>query len=282
MSDFKRPKRQPSQRNHLERLITELSRDRGVDPGRLRRWVSTMVLLGALDGARDELAEPRFLLKGGVAIELRLGMRARATKDVDVVFRGDPGTLRDILEDTLAPGYPPFAFRLSQSQAIRDTGAERMEVKITFSGSAWATLQLEVSPAEAGGAELELVEAVRLDDLLLSGPKLVACQSLRYQIATKLHAVTERFPGKENDRVRDLADLILLRDIVPDLAETRKACVDIFQTRQKHEWPPTIEAERSWRAEYPALADRMDFPISDIDEAVAEVRAFIYEIDRAA
>lgn len=32
--------------------------------------------------------KPRFLIKGGAYIELRLGMRARATKDVDTLFRG--------------------------------------------------------------------------------------------------------------------------------------------------------------------------------------------------
>ena len=33
--------------------------------------------------ARDEHDEPVFLIKGGVAIELLLGLRARATKDLD-------------------------------------------------------------------------------------------------------------------------------------------------------------------------------------------------------
>jgi hypothetical protein len=65
----------------------------GVAPDRVRRWVSVMVLLGALDRVGEE-EMPRFLLKGGIAIELRFGTDARATKDVDLVFFGDPRIAR--------------------------------------------------------------------------------------------------------------------------------------------------------------------------------------------
>jgi len=192
-----------------------------------------MVLLGALDRVRDDLAEPRFLLKGGLAIELRLGLKARATKDIDVVFRGDPQRLRDTLEEALAPGYAPFEFRLAASDAIRDTGAERMDVKLTFNGRDWATLQVEISPDEAGAGEVELLDAIGIADLGLQGPDRVACQSLRYQIATKLHAASERFKDKENDRYRDVIDLILLRDLAPNLSDVREACDDIFLSRER-------------------------------------------------
>jgi hypothetical protein len=47
----------------------------------MRRWVSAMVLLGALQRDQD-LPRPPFILKGGVAIELRLHAGARATQDV--------------------------------------------------------------------------------------------------------------------------------------------------------------------------------------------------------
>jgi hypothetical protein len=39
-------------------------------------------LIGALDRVRDD-DEPRFLVKGGVSMELRLGLDARSTQDVD-------------------------------------------------------------------------------------------------------------------------------------------------------------------------------------------------------
>ena len=77
----------------FEQLIRRHSRESGIATDRVRRWVSTMALFGALERAAPDHAPPRFLLKGGVAIELRLRTGARATKDVDVVFEGEPGEL---------------------------------------------------------------------------------------------------------------------------------------------------------------------------------------------
>jgi hypothetical protein len=66
---YKPPKGPPGDRSHLERLVQELSVEEGIAADRLRRWVSTQVLLGAL--ARDDDDEHKFLLKGGVAMELQ-------------------------------------------------------------------------------------------------------------------------------------------------------------------------------------------------------------------
>ena len=90
---------------------------------RVRRWVSTMVLLGALERAWTDRASPRFLLKGGVAIELRVRTGARATKDVDVVVGGEPRELLDALDAAFAEPYGDFAFssrRAGRARPARD------------------------------------------------------------------------------------------------------------------------------------------------------------------
>lgn len=45
-----------------------------------------MIMAGVLERAADG-GHPRFIVKGGVALELRLRDRARATKDIDVVLQ---------------------------------------------------------------------------------------------------------------------------------------------------------------------------------------------------
>lgn len=63
-----------------------------------------MVLLGTLE--RRGADQQRFLLKGGVAIELRLKLRARTTKDVDIIVLPDhDADILDALEDALAQPY---------------------------------------------------------------------------------------------------------------------------------------------------------------------------------
>jgi hypothetical protein len=44
---------------------------------------------------------PLFIVKGGVALELRLRDRARATKDIDIVLRDTTADLADSLEEAL-------------------------------------------------------------------------------------------------------------------------------------------------------------------------------------
>jgi hypothetical protein len=104
----RRPDQTPTQKAHLERLVAHYARRTGLAPVRVRRWISVMILLGALDRSRE--SDPLFLLKGGVAIELRVGGGARATKDVDLVFLGDPERLGEILDEDLDEPYSVFSF----------------------------------------------------------------------------------------------------------------------------------------------------------------------------
>jgi hypothetical protein len=277
---YEPPRRPPGDRSHLERLVQALSVEEGVAAERLRRWVSTQVLLGAL--GRGDADERRFLLKGGVAMELRLRLRARATRDVDVIVLAEEADLIDTLQEALEEPYLNFGFRLARIQGIVNTSAHRMDVKMTYRGRPWATLRLEVSPRGPERAEMEEISAFSLTQLGLDGPEQVTCQSLRYQIATKLHAVTERFEEGENDRFRDLIDLLLLRDLQPDLAHVAEACRDVFVARAKQPWPTQLSIERSWPEQYRALAIEQGFAIQEVADAVERVQALIDDIDSAS
>jgi hypothetical protein len=69
----------------LEARLKNQSRERAVDLERLRRGVLFERML-----ARMETAHPgRWILKGGMALEFRLGDRARATRDLDLAIRDD-------------------------------------------------------------------------------------------------------------------------------------------------------------------------------------------------
>jgi hypothetical protein len=212
-------------------------------------------------------------------MELRLQLQARATTDTDIIVIPAAGvSIVDALRDALTEPYLDFAFRLANVRAIGDTPAQGMEVKMTYKNKAWATLRLEASPPEAHAAESETISAFSLTQLGLNGPEQVTCQSLRYQMATKLHAVTERFPDRENDRFRDLIDLLLLRELEPDLGRVAEACHEIFDARAKHSWPPRLIIEPSWPEQYRALALDQAFPIDDVQQAVELVTALIDEL----
>lgn len=83
-------RRPPHNVQTLQRWVSQHSRDEGIAVMRLQRWISYMVVAAALDRVHDERDEPLFAAKGGIAMELRLRLRARATQDFDV-----PGVYRD-------------------------------------------------------------------------------------------------------------------------------------------------------------------------------------------
>jgi hypothetical protein len=77
----------PGNVSHLQKLLASYAEAQEMPPARMQRWLNAMVVTAVLDRVRGEDGEPIFLLKGGVAIELRLKVRARATKDFDAAFR---------------------------------------------------------------------------------------------------------------------------------------------------------------------------------------------------
>jgi len=242
-----------------------------------------MTLIGALDRIRIQ-EQARFLIKGGVSMELRLGLGARSTKDVDIVFRGTTAELLATLDEAFEHPYSGFAFRRKgEPEAIRETGTTRLVLQASFRQRTWQTLTIEIARPEAD--EIDLVPAaISLADFKLNSPKHISCLSLRYQIAQKIHAVTEQpADGRANLRYWDLIDLILLRGLAAeDLSRVRSACVKTFDGRGTHDWPPTVVVPEGWSEPYLLDVNEIGADLPEDVHAAAEVVAeFIAAIDGA-
>lgn len=276
---------QPRNVRTLRKLVDGHARGEGIAVGRVQRWVSYMVLVGALERVRDGRGDPLFLVKGGVAMELRLGLEARATKDFDATFREAAGRMLDRLDEALREPYGGFTLTRGEVEEVGPTPAKRLNIALAFEGRSWSTVKLELSPAEGeSGVEVERVPAIDLSRFGLEGPETVACMPLRYQIAQKVHACTaRRDDGKDNDRFRDLIDLILLRGLIDDneVVAVYEACAQVFDAREQHRWPPTLEVPASWAEPYARLANDLGFEVTNVEVAADRVRVNIDEIDSA-
>ena len=279
-------KKLPGDVSHLQRLIGNHAPDRGMPPARLQRWLNAMIVTAVLDRVRDEDGEPIFLLKGGLALELRLQLRARATGDYDAAFRARTEEVIDHLDEALAQPWNNFNLTRDTPETISNTKAVRVRLRLSYKGRSWSSVQLEMAPVEGRmGRELDRVKAMSLDSLRVPLPEVANCVSLRYQVAQKLHACTEVFDeGRENDRFRDVMDILLVEDLLYDVGfgHVREACVDIFAVRDKHAWPPTLTVYDSWRVPFAALARENRFTPDDIDEAAVALAALIAAIDNAS
>lgn len=182
----------PKTRATLEQMVARYAGHYGIPQNRVRGWISFMVLGGALERLKDADGAPAFVVKGGVALELRLRLRGRATRDFDATFRLRFEEMLEALDGTLAEPYG--GFQMARRGDVRDLGgrAKRVEVRVEYNGKSWATVQLEVSPAEGSDIEYEAIRATDLSEFGLDGPEFLHRPSARYQIAQKIHAVTTR------------------------------------------------------------------------------------------
>jgi hypothetical protein len=274
--------RLPGDRGHLHRLVNARADKAGVPPVRVQGWLNAMVVAALLDRVRDKDDEPIFLLKGGVAMELR----ARATKDYDAAFRARADEVLDLLDKALQGTYNNFTVTRDAPEDIKNTGAMRLRLRLAYKGRDWGSVRLELAPVEGQmGTELDRVESAPIDDLQVPTPETVSCVSVRYQVAQKLHACTEVFTnGPENGRFRDVMDILLVESLIRDdvaLERAREACVDIFEVRGTHTWPPEVTIYESWREPFSALAEENSFEPEDIDEAVERLCQLIADIDAA-
>lgn len=275
----RRPK-PPKTKARLDQLITQWQKDSGTPAARLNLRIAAMMLAGALTRVVDPDGEAVFATKGGIAMELWMGGRARATRDIDLVLRGDPDRLIEQLDMALAEPYDGFSFRRGMIEPLpRRSAVKKVKVQVSFAGRVLSSPQLEITPAETGHEEFVAIPGASLEPVGLMGPEFVLVLARRWQIAQKLHAVTERsVDGRENPRFRDLIDLQLLESLDPEMRGVRDACERVFAARGQQPWPPMLIVEPSWNDTYPALATELGFAITDVKDAANIVRAFITRI----
>jgi hypothetical protein len=243
-----------------------------------------MILGGQLERGSSAAEGPRFTIKGAVALEMRLPLKARATRDIDLVAddlgNADPlAALRGALDGS----YQGFSFRLKGAPHVMPNESVRVQVALDYRGRSWGTVQVDLSPGEGAGTEVEMVQPLGLHPFGLDTPDILPCISLRYHIAQKIHAMTEPAldEATPNERFRDLVDLLLMRELTSDLRGVRTACVDVFTLRAKHPWPPMLEPPAFWEEPFASLAEEVELRERKLQDAVREARSFIENVEGA-
>jgi len=264
----------------LEQRLANRSRDTGVSLDRLRRRV---VFERAV--ARLAHAEPGvWVLKGGMALEVRLGDRARLTKDIDFGLRdggGGPTALRERLVDALS--VDPFADRFvlaagPVSELSPDGGGHltwRSSVTAHLAGRPFGTVKIDVSPR---AHELEHTDTLPLPNSLAFAGVHAPCVEVidvNRHAAEKFHGMLREFGDRENSRVRDLLDLVLLAESnLLDLLALRGAVYAVWRERDATAPPVALpELPVSWPARYERLAADHDVIARTFPTAVDLVTA---------
>jgi predicted nucleotidyltransferase component of viral defense system len=202
-------------RTALEQRLLTRSRATDISLDRLRRRVVFERLV-----ARLETAEPgRWVIKGGMALEVRLDDKARLTKDLDLGLRDGVASAEDLHErlvDVLGtdPHGDFFVITATLPVQLREDGGGhvtwRLHVTAKLAGTMFGGMQLDISPR---AHELTATDRVTLPNSLAFAdvPQIeVEIVDVNRHAAEKLHAMTREFGDRDNSRVRDLVDVVLL------------------------------------------------------------------------
>jgi hypothetical protein len=244
----------------LEQRLLARSRDRNVQLIRLRKQVVFDRLIARLLAS----APDRWVVKGGIALELRYGVRARMTKDLDLGRRGSEEAATAELEDALAVNLGDF-FRFGIRTATDiDDMTERVAIRYrigsTLAGRRFEDVVVDVAISGSLVGEPESLGGLDLLDFAGIAPAVIPVVGLEQHVSEKLHAYTRTYEGQRpSSRVKDLIDLVLIRaSSTFEAGDLRRALRLTFSDRSSQNLPAQLPPPPSgWAATYPALADEV-------------------------
>lgn len=247
-----------------------------VEVNRLRRGLVFERVMARLNAG----APGEWVVKGGMVLEWRLGGRARATRDLDLVRRGQAVAgpdLRARLVDlfTVDVAADRFTFEIGPPLAL-DVGF-RFNVVAQMAGKVFASVRLDVA---ARGEELLATETLQvpgaLPDFDRLRPPQVEVASPAQHFAEKLHALTRDHGDRPNTRVRDLVDLLLFieRDLVR-ASDVLPLVRHVFRSRGTHPVPAEIpNPPAAWDRDYAEDAEATGLRARTVDAAMTRLRDF--------
>jgi hypothetical protein len=260
--------------HRLNQRINSTAKNLGMPVPRLRNRIAFQRML-----ARFAL-EPSWVLKGGFSLETRLGLAARATKDLDL-WRlspptSDPAEIQDALQDALDhDAADGFTFQAGRPRHMDIQDAEpstwRVHVKTFFHGSLFAETVIDVVTTDA--VALAETEPLSVQPALIGEPFMISAVDLDRHAAEKYHACVRVYANnRPSTRVKDLVDLVLLIE-GEWLHEDRlgEALVRVFRERNGSEPPPTVPEQppHDWQTTYPREAAETGATIQDALEGWA-------------
>jgi len=249
-------------RQSLEQRLQKIAKDIGADLQRVRRKVAFERFL-----ARLFAKEPYpWVLKGGYALEVRFEM-SRATKDLDLGTRlkiaGTEDKQLEILLGQLQERAKyqmndHFLFQVESTAKVIESapyGGFRFPVKSLLAGRLFVAFSLDVGFGDAITPPINEITGIDWLDFCGIPPAKFEAISLEQQFAEKIHAMVVDRGERENSRVKDLIDILLLIQAGLDKNQVVKSITNTFRRRGGKSIPQTPPIPpANWRKPFNQLA----------------------------
>lgn len=247
----------------LDQRIRNEAQSNGVPVMRLRKRVAFERLLARI-AATDSHG---VILKGAFALELRLGLHTRTTRDIDLGGAEDEQSAHAVL---LAAQHVDlhdhFEFKITRSSALDQAEAfraVRYGITAELAGRVFERFPLDL----ALGDEAAHAEAIWLPSLLDFAdiePARMPVIAIEAHAAEKLHAYTATYGpnGQRSTRVKDLIDVLLIAKLAtPDSTRLRASLEETFSKRARQPLPVVVpEPPATWSRAYARMARELSLP----------------------
>ena len=263
-------------RQALEDRLQEIFHTENIPLVRLRKQVAFERLITRLLTIQPDT----WILKGGLAMQLRLGIQSRTTKDIDLLYRELFTSIYDSLREAASLDIGDwFTFEVGQSEETPQDlfGGHRYHVRCLLDGRVFETFHVDVG---VGDLLIEDYDCLYFDPILdFAGivSTEVPCFPITQQIAEKMHALTREYASGGSSRARDFVDILLLAGLSNIEGVTlSKAIRATFEIRNAHSLPQEMpELSKVLEREYNHLTGELVLGYDDFHAAENALADFI-------
>jgi len=263
-------------RRALEDRLRTISLETGIPLVRLRKMVAFDRFLSRLFSQGSD----QWVVKGGFALQLRLGASARTTKDIDLLVMDETQKIHPQLRNAGAINLGDwFAFEVMDTPLSRtvDIGGLRYRLHSLLDGRTFERFHIDIGVGDPLLAPVEYLEIPPLLTFAGIEPTIVPCYPITQQIAEKYHAFTRPHVSGVSSRVKDLVDILLLAEMGElDSANLREAIQATFDDCKTHELPPEVPLpSKDWSRPFKKMAQEVELNIETLSDAGVALRKFL-------
>lgn len=260
-----------------QRLKMEAERT-GVGVARLRKRVAFELFLRRL----VQVAPSRWVLKGAFALDLRLDVATRPTKDIDLGRDDDTdAAIEDIAAAQQLDLGDFFSFSATRTTAFDDTdefSAIRFHVRAELAGRIFEQFIVDIGFADRLDWTPDTVTTSNLLAFADIPPFEIPAVPLAQHVAEKVHAYTRRYGEQQlpSTRPKDLVDILLISSAESmDATNLREALQRTFEQRARQPLPDALPVPPDvWRRPFALLAAEVGID-SELDAAFRQAAAFL-------
>jgi hypothetical protein len=216
-----------------------------------------------------------WVLKGGLALQLRLGTRARTTKDVDLELTTAPADVHQGLVHAALLNLDDW-FQFHVAGQIRGAGM-RFPVRAELDGRPFETFHVDIGVGDPQIEPADVLATPTLLDFADIPPTRVPCYPLTQQIAEKVHAYTRPHVSGDVTRVKDWVDLLLIAGLgTLDARTLARAVQATFEARQTHSLPVRLPSPPAkWATPFRHLASEVNLEFHTLAQAERALAQFL-------